>query len=62
MPGEVQVGYWEKWLLRRSDEALAQAAQRDGGFTALGGVQETWRCGSWGHGLVGNVGYRQTLD
>ena len=27
MPEEVQVGYQEKHLLRRSDEALAQAAQ-----------------------------------
>jgi len=24
MPGEVQVGYWEKCLLRRSGEAVAQ--------------------------------------
>jgi len=40
VPKEVQVGYWEKFL-RRSGEAVAQAAQGRGGVTVLGGVQET---------------------
>ena len=44
------------WLplfhLRKSGEALAQAAQGGGGgVTIPGGVQELWRCGTEGHGL-----------
>ena len=39
------------FLLSKSGEALAQAAQGGGGVTAPGGAQETWRCGSEGHGL-----------
>ena len=48
--------YQEKFLLRKSDNALAQAAQGSGGVTIPGGVQETWGCGTEGHGLVGMVG------
>ena len=34
---------------------LEQAAQGGGGVTALGGVQETYRCCTEGHGLVGGI-------
>ena len=39
----IQVGYYEKFLLRKSGEALAQAAQRGGAVTVPGGVQEVFR-------------------
>ena len=38
MSGEVQVGYQEKFLLRKSGNALEQAAQGSGGVTIPGGV------------------------
>lgn len=38
MPGEVQIGYYEKILLKKSDDALEQAAWEGGGVTAPGGV------------------------
>jgi len=50
------VRYEIKLHLRTSSEALEQAAQRDGGVTASGSVQEMCRCGTDGHGLVGMVG------
>ena len=54
-----KVRYWEKnLLLQRSGQALAQAAQRGGGVTNPGGILETWRCDTEGHGLVGNIGSR----
>ena len=34
-------------------EEMAQAAQDGGGVSISGGVQETCRCGTEGHGLVG---------
>ena len=34
---------------------LEWAAQGDGGVTVPGGVQETFRCGTEGHGLVGKL-------
>ena len=40
-----------KFLLRKSGEALAQAAQGSGGVTILRGVQGEGRCGTEGHGL-----------
>ena len=49
MPGELQAGYEEKILLRKSSEALAQAAQGGDGVTIPGGVQEPCRCGTEGH-------------
>ena len=52
-PGDVQVGYQETFLLKKSDDALAQAAQGGGGVTIPEDIQETWRCGTEGHGLVG---------
>ena len=62
MSAEVQVGYKEKFLLRNSDEAVAQAAQGGGGVTIHGGVQETCRCGTEGRGLVGMVEMGWWLD
>jgi len=38
--------------------ALEQTAQGGSGVTASGGVQEMHRCGTWGRGLVGNIGDR----
>ena len=39
-----------KFLLRKSGEALAQAAQGSGGVTVPGGDREPWRCGTGGRG------------
>jgi len=47
-----QAGYWEKFLLRKSGNALAQAAQRGGGVTIPGGIQGQAGCGSGQPGLV----------
>ena len=44
------MGYSEKKILRKSDEALAQTAQGGGGVTVPGGVQKESRCGTEGHG------------
>jgi len=38
------------FFLRRSGEAVAQAAQGVGAVTVSGGVQEMWRCCTEGHG------------
>ena len=46
----VQIRYKETFLLRKSGNALAQAAQGGVGVIIPGGVQEPWRCGTWGHG------------
>jgi len=42
-------------VIRKSGEALTQAAQGGGGVTVPGDVQEMWRCGTEGCGLVGMV-------
>jgi len=34
---------------------LNWAAQGGGGVTIPGGIQETFRCGTEGHGLVGEI-------
>jgi len=47
-----RVGYYDKFILRNSDEELAQAAWGSGRVTVPGIVQETWRCAIWRHGLV----------
>jgi len=51
LSGEVQVGY-EIELLRSSSEAVAQAAQGGGAVTICGGIQETFRYCTEGHGSV----------
>ncbi len=53
MTGEVQVGYEEVFIFKKSGDALAQAAQGGGGVTVLGGVQET--C-TEGCGLMDTMG------
>ena len=40
---------------------LEWASQGGGGVTDPGGVQGTLRCCTEGHGLVGNIGDRQTV-
>jgi len=40
----------KKILLRKSNEAVAQAAQGGGGDIAHGGAQERCRCGTEGRG------------
>ena len=50
MQGEVQVGYKEWFLLGKSGDSLARAAQGGGGVAVPEGVQVEWRCGSEGHG------------
>ena len=52
----IQVGYYEKFLLRKSGEALAQAAQGSGRLSAPRDVQETCRSGTKEYGLVGSIG------
>jgi len=42
---EVQVGCLERFPLTRSDQALEQAAQGDGGEAILGSVQGVYRYG-----------------
>ena len=51
----IQIGYYEKFIFRKSDEGLEQAAQRGNGITVPGGVQEMCSCGTEGHRLVGMV-------
>ena len=46
----------EKFLLRKSSQALGWVAQGGGGVTIPGGVQGTVGRGAWGHGLVGDIG------
>ena len=46
MPGQLQVRNEEEFPLRKSGQALAQAAQGGGGVAVPGGVQETCRCGT----------------
>lgn len=43
-------------FIQKSGRALEQAAREFGGVIALEGVQEMWRCGIKGHGLVVMVG------
>jgi len=40
VPGEMQAEYWETSILRRSGEAVAQAARGGAGITITGGVQD----------------------
>mgnify|MGYP001852925745 CR=1 FL=1 len=40
---------------------MAQAARGGGGVTVRGGVQEPWRCGTEGRGLVGSIGDGWTI-
>lgn len=41
-----------KFLLRNSGNIMAQPTQGSGGAVVTGGVQETGRCGTEGHGSV----------
>jgi len=52
----------EKFLPRKSNEALAKAAQRGGRVTVSRGIQETCRSGIWGLGLVGILWMDSFLD
>lgn len=38
MPGEAQVGYYEKFLHRKGCQALLQIAHGNGGMTIPGGI------------------------
>ena len=40
---------------------MSQAAQRGGGVTIPRSVQETFRCCTKGHGLLGNGGGRRMI-
>jgi len=55
--GDVQVGYEEKFLLRKSGAAVSQAAQGGGGVTVPGGVPELCGCGTEGHGQWARWGW-----
>lgn len=50
---EVQVGYQDTFLLRKTGEALEQSAQQGDRVTTFPGVQEKHRCGTEGHGEDG---------
>ena len=52
MQGEVQVGYLEKLLPKKSGNALAQAAQGGAGVRTV----EIGQLGTWLVGMVGWVG------
>jgi len=43
-------GYLEQFLLSKSSEAVAQAAQGGGAVTVPGGVEEPCGCGTEGRG------------
>jgi len=45
-----QTAYWEKFLLRKSGEAVAQAARGGGAVPVPGGIQELCGCGTEGDG------------
>lgn len=45
-----QIEYHEKFLLKKSGGAVAQAVQGGGGVTVLGGVREPQRYGTEGGG------------
>ena len=47
-PGEIQLGFQGKFILRNSGDAVAQAAQGGGGVTTPGGAQELCGCGTEG--------------
>ena len=59
MAGEVQVGCQEKFPIRKSANALQQAAQGGDRLPATGGVEEKCR---YVTGLVGTVVMDQQLD
>lgn len=51
MPKDVQVGYWGKFFLSKSGEALALAAQEECVVVTIpGGVTEPWGRGTEGRG------------
>ena len=58
---ENQVGYQEKFVLRKSSKLLEQATQGVGGVTVPGGIQMC-RYDTWGHHLVGMVVMGWWLD
>jgi len=52
-PGDIQFGYEKQFLLRKSGDALEQAAQGDGGVTVPGSVKEACIRVTEGHGQWG---------
>ena len=50
MPGEVQVGYWETFPLRKSSAAVAQLPMEVVGSPSMEGVPELRRRGTEGRG------------
>ena len=60
MPVEIQAGCSEI-LLCKSGQALEWAAQGGDEVTISGDVQETFRCRTEGHGLVGDIDHRWTV-
>ena len=57
-PGKVQVGYQEKLLPQKSDEALQQVSQEDGGVNIPRNVQEMCRRGTQGYDIKGIISGR----
>jgi len=58
VPKDVRVGYWGKFFLSKSGEALALAAQEECGVVTIpGGVTEPWRGSTEGHGQLALWGW-----
>lgn len=53
--GKVQIGYQEKFVLRKNGEVLEYDVQGVGGVTVPGNFLEKGSYGTQGHGLVGMV-------
>ena len=62
MPGEILVGCKEKFLLRKSGQALGNGLTGGSEVTIPGGVRELFRWCTEGRGLVGNIGGRWTVE
>lgn len=60
VPGEIQVGYYEKFL-KKSGQVLEQSAQAGGGVAVHGGVQEMFRSYTKRWGLAGKYCWQVAL-
>ena len=56
--GKFRLDVRKYYFSKKSGQELEWAAQGGGRVTIPGGVQETYRCCTEGHGLVGNTANR----
>ena len=59
--GRFRLDIRKKFILRKSGEALEEAAQGGGGVTDPGGVQRAFGCCVEGHGLARTIGEGQMV-